>query len=417
LFLLCSEKKEMVMSIPTSRVSRVLIVGPLAPFAEQYRERLRERGYTLRTVVSLERQAAHLSRWLRAEGLGVETLSETTVDAFVSFLLAGDGFSPSRLSRPGLRCLLVLLRELGVVPAPVPLPLSPVEVLMGSFERYLLSERGLVAGTVVGYVAAASWFVTGLGSGALGDVGAAEVTAAVLSRSGMVSVSGTQNFVSGLRAFLRFCFVEGHLEVDLSEAALPVTGRRHTSLPLGIPAGDAAALLGSCDRRTGLGRRDYALLIVMLRLGLRRSEVAGLRLDDIDWRSGVLVVAGKGDRRDRLPLPADVGDAIAGYLTRGRPVTVHREVFIRAKAPFEPIADGTVASTVRRACRRAGVAEVGSHRLRHTMACDMVTALVPLAEIAQVLRHDSLQSTAIYARVDVETLRLLAQPWPEGGAR
>jgi integrase/recombinase XerD len=239
----------------------------------------------------------------------------------------------------------------------------------------------------------------------------------VLSRSGMVSVSGTQNFVSGLRAFLRFCFVEGHLEVDLSEAALPVTGRRHTSLPLGIPAGDAAALLGSCDRRTGLGRRDYALLIVMLRLGLRRSEVAGLRLDDIDWRSGVLVVAGKGDRRDRLPLPADVGDAIAGYLTRGRPVTVHREVFIRAKAPFEPIADGTVASTVRRACRRAGVAEVGSHRLRHTMACDMVTALVPLAEIAQVLRHDSLQSTAIYARVDVETLRLLAQPWPEGGAR
>jgi integrase/recombinase XerD len=285
LFLLCSEKKEMVMSIPTSRVSRVLIVGPLAPFAEQYRERLRERGYTLRTVVSLERQAAHLSRWLRAEGLGVETLSETTVDAFVSFLLAGDGFSPSRLSRPGLRCLLVLLRELGVVPAPVPLPLSPVEVLMGSFERYLLSERGLVAGTVVGYVAAASWFVTGLGSGALGDVGAAEVTAAVLSRSGMVSVSGTQNFVSGLRAFLRFCFVEGHLEVDLSEAALPVTGRRHTSLPLGIPAGDAAALLGSCDRRTGLGRRDYALLIVMLRLGLRRSEVvltASLDEDGLD---------------------------------------------------------------------------------------------------------------------------------------
>ena len=405
------------MSIPTSRVSRVLIVGPLAPFAEQYRERLRERGYTLRTVVSLERQAAHLSRWLQAEGLGVEALSEATVEAFVSFLRAGEGFSPSRLSRPGLRCLLVLIRELGVAPAPVPLPLSPVDELMGSFERYLLSERGLVAGTVVGYVAAASWFVTGLGSGALGDVGAAEVTAAVLSRSGMVSVSGTQNFVSGLKAFLRFCFVEGHLEVDLSEAALPVTGRRHTSLPLGIPAGDAAALLGSCDRRTGLGRRDYALLIIMLRLGLRRSEVAGLRLDDIDWRSGVLVVAGKGDRRDRLPLPADVGDAIAGYLTRGRPVTVHREVFIRAKAPFEPIADGTVASTVRRACRRAGVAEVGSHRLRHTMACDMVTALVPLAEIGQVLRHDSLQSTAIYARVDVETLRLLAQPWPEGGAR
>ena len=406
------------MSSPTSRVTRVLIVGPLAPFAEQYRERLKERCYTPLSIVSLERQVAHLSRWLQAEGLGVGELSETHIEAFLGFVRAGGcGRGPAWLSRPGMVCLLELLREVGMVPAPVSLPLSPVDELMGSFGRYLLSERGLVAGTVVGYVAAASWFVAGLDSGGLDDVGAAEVTAAVLARSELVSVSGTQNFVAGLRAFLRFCFVEGHIDVDLSEAALPVTGRRRTSLPLGIPAGDAAALLGSCDRRTGLGRRDYALLMILLRLGLRRSEVSALRLDDIDWRSGVLVVAGKGDRRDRLPLPADVGDAIAGYLTRGRPVTVHREVFIRAKAPFEPIADGTVASTVRRACRRAGVAEVGSHRLRHTMACDMVTALVPLAEIGQVLRHDSLQSTAIYARVDVETLRLLAQPWPEGGAR
>ena len=406
------------MSSPSSRVSRVLMTGPLAPFAGQYRDRLKERGYSPLSAVNMERQVAQMSRWLQVEGLGVAEMSESRIDAFVGFVRAGGcGSGRSQLSRPGLLCLLELLRELGVVPPPVLATRSLDEALMDSFERYLLSERGLAAGTVAGYVAHGSRFVAGLDPGGLGQVKTADVTAAVLGRSEQLSVSGTQNFVAGLRAFLRFCFVEALIEVDLSEAALPTTGRRRSSLPRGISAGDAAALLASCDRRTGLGRRDYALLMIMLRLGLRRSEVCSIGLDDIDWRSGEMVVVGKGARRDRLPLPADVGEAVASYLARGRPVTEHREVFIRSRAPFEPIAGGTVASTVRRACRRAGVAEVGSHRLRHTMACEMVAAQVPLTQIAQVLRHDSLQSTAIYARVDLETLRLLAQPWIGGASR
>jgi len=184
---------------------------------------------------------------------------------------------------------------------------------------------------------------------------------------------------------------------------------------MGISKTDAQALLGSCDRRSRLGRRDYAVIITLLRLGLRRAELAGLTLDDIDWRAGDLVVRGKGARVDRLPLPVDVGEAIAAYLQRGRPASGRRELFLRARAPFEPIAAGTIASTVRRACRRAGIAEIGSHRLRHTMACEMVAADVPLVRIGQVLRHASLQSTAIYARVDIERLRLLAAPWPTGG--
>ena len=406
------------MSSPSSWVSRVMMTGPLAPFAVQYRDRLKERGYSSLSAVNLQRQVAQMSRWLQVESLGVAEMNEARIDEFVSFVRGDDcDVGLSRLSRPGLLCLLELLRELGVVPAPVLAPPSCDEALMKSFEHYLLSERGLVVGTVTAYVAHASGFVADLDPGGLCHVKAADVTAAVLGRSEKLSVSGTQNFVAGLRAFLRFCFVEGLIEVDLSEAALPVTGRRRSSLPLGISAGDAAALLASCDRRTGLGRRDYALLMIMLRLGLRRGEVCSIRLDDIDWRSGEIVVVGKGARRDRLPLPADVGEAIAGYLARGRPVTVHRKVFISARAPFEPIAGGTVASTVRRACRRAGVAEMGSHRLRHTMACEMVAAQVPLSQIAQVLRHDSLQSTAIYARIDVESLRSLAQPWPGSALR
>ena len=356
-----------------------------------------------------------MSRWLVAERLGIEELSEACVEAFLTAQRASG--RERSVSRPGLLCLLELLRELGVVTAPVHPAPSPTAALMGSFGGYLLSERGLSASTVRGYVDRATRFMAGLAPGGLAQVTPAEVTAAVLRESAAVSVSATQNFVASLRAFLRFCFVEGLIEIDLSQAALAVTGRRRSSLPRGIAKSDADALLASCDRRTAIGRRDFAVIITLLRLGLRRGEVAGLKLEDIDWRAGELVVVGKGARLDRLPLPVDVGEAIAAYLRRGRPASDRRLVFLQARAPFEPIAPGTVASTVRRACRRAGVAEVGSHRLRHTAACEMVAAQVPLAEIAQVLRHRSLQSTAIYARVDLDRLRLLAQPWPGGGSR
>lgn len=398
------------------RVSRVLVKGPLALFADAYRQAVEDRRYTPLSVVNLQRQVAHLSSWLDARGLGAEQVDEGSIEAFFADQRS-IGRNASSLSRPGLLCLLELLRDLGVVSTAVPPAPSPSEELMEAFRRYLVGERGLAAGTVCNYVGGARRFVAGRGAAELGVVTPAEVTAAVLGMSTAVSVSATQNYVSSLRAFLRFGFLEGVLDSDLSEAALPITGRRRSPLPRGIAKHDADALLAACDRRTAIGRRDYALIITLLRLGLRRGEVAALRLDDIDWRAGELVVVGKGGRRDRLPLPADVGAAIAAYLRRGRPRSDRRNLFLRAKAPFEPMASGTVASTVRRACRRAGVAEVGAHRLRHTAACDMVTAQVPLPQIAQVLRHRSLQSTAIYARVDLDGLRALAQPWPGDGAR
>ena len=290
---------------------------------------------------------------------------------------------------------------------------SPMDVLLARFELYLLAERGLAPGTVALYLRAARRFVEGVAPDCgLAGLAAGEVTAAVLRESTVVSVSAAQSFVTALRAFLRFCFVEGLVDADLSQAALLVRGRSSSPLPRGISRADARALLGSCDRRDALGRRDYAIIVLLLRLGLRRGEVAGLTLDDIDWRSGELVVRGKGARQERLPLPADVGQAIGSYLRRGRPRSDRREVFRRSKAPYDPIASGTVASTVRRACRRARIEEFGSHRLRHTVACELVAANVPLVRIGQVLRHRSLQSTAIYARVDVERLRLLAAPWP-----
>ncbi|WP_063746016.1 tyrosine-type recombinase/integrase [Kribbella catacumbae] len=395
-----------------SRVSGVVVSGPLEPFVGAYRLELESRGYTPRSMVPLLRQVGRLSRWLRGQGLTPAQLDEHAVEAFFAVQRAGGRYR-SQWSRPGLRCLLDVLGELGVARPAVSCPGSDIEVLVGCFERYLLDERGLAIGTVGGYVAHARRFVGGLSGQELHELEASQVTAAVLREVDRgVSVSAAQNFVAGLRAFLRYCFLDGRIGTDLAGAALAVTGRRRSTLPQGISPGQARALLDSCDRRTALGRRDYAIILSLLRLGLRRGELAAVTLDDLDWRAGEMVIHGKGGRTDRLPLPADVGAAIAGYLSRGRSASSRRELFLRARAPFGPIESGTVSSTVRRACRRAGIASMGAHRLRHTMACQMVDAGVPLIQIGQVLRHQSLQSTGIYARVDVERLRELAPPWP-----
>jgi site-specific recombinase XerD len=354
---------------------------------------------------------------LDERGLAAVDLSGALLDEFVAAERRRFEGIRAQWSRPGLRCLIEVLVAEGVLTEPPPPPpASATEVLLASFERHLITERALARGTTQGYLSHARRFLGGLPDGCqLSGLTAKEVVKAVGRESTALSVSGAQNFISGLRSFLRFCFVEGLVGADLSEAALLITGRRRSPLPQGIANSDAAALLAGCDRRRKLGRRDYAILVTALRLGLRAGEIARLRLDDIDWRSGDVVVRGKGGRHDRLPLPAEVGAAIAAYLKRGRPASEHREVFLRDRAPFRPIASATVRSTVRRACRRAGVAEVGAHRLRHTFACEMVAAKVPLVQISQVLRHHSLQTTGIYARVDVEQLRTLAKPWPGGG--
>lgn len=336
----------------TSRLSRVVMTGPLAPFAQAYRLELRRRGYTPRSAVNELRQVARLSVWLEDRGFGVERLDRARVDEFLVFQRV-TGRHRAQWSRPGLWCLLEVLQAQGVLDhVGRTRVLSPTETLLSSFQRYLLVERALAAGTVRGYVDNARKFHDGLPPGTtLAGLTAADVTTALRRVADAVSVAATQNFWAGLRAFLRFCFTEGIVAVDLSGAALAVTGRRRVGLPRGIEPAQADALLSSCDRRTALGRRDYAMLVVLLRLGLRAGEVARLGLDDLDWRAGELVVRGKGARLDRLPMPVEVGEAIAAYLRRGRPRSDRREVFLRGRAPFEPIATGTVGSTVRRACR------------------------------------------------------------------
>ncbi len=401
------------MGRPASRVARVVVTGPLAPFAPVLKARLRDAGYTPLSTVVVMRLMAHLSRWLDASGVGVAGLGREQVERYLTARRAEgrtSGFSPRSVDP-----ILAVLTDAGALaPEPPAGPASEEERLLAAFERHLLGERALTGSTAAAYVAYARRFLAGRAGCGLGGLTTADVTGAVLAEAEAVSSGSAQYFVVALRAFLRFCFLEGLVEADLAGAALAVTGRRRFPLPRGISRADARALLAACDRRCRAGRRDYAVLMLLLRLGLRAGEAAALTLEDIDWRAGVITVHGKGRRDERLPLPADVGQAIAGYLARGR-VTGRREVFLRSVAPAGPLGRGGISCIVRRACRRAGIAEVGAHRLRHTAACEMAAAGAPLTEIGQVLRHQSLESTANYARVSVAELRKLARPWPCGG--
>lgn len=405
------------MGKPKTKVEVVRVSGPLAPYAGEVESSLAERGYTPWTRVAHLRVMAHLSRWLQTQQFEVQDLTRERIEAYLG-QRSHCGYT-GFCSRRSLTPLLETLARLGLVPGEEsPAPASRTDVLLDGFACYLREERGLASCTTQAYVTRARRFLADFSDdGDLHGLTSVDVSAAVLRESAAVSAGSVQYFGAALRSWLRYGHVAGLIEADLSAAVLPVTGRRRSSLPKGISPADALALLGSCDRRTAAGRRDYAIILTLLRLGLRSCEVAALRLADLDWRAGQMLVHGKGRRVERLPIPADVGAAVTAYLRRGRPETMRREVFLTTLAPRTGLASVSVSFIVRRACVRAGLAPFGAHRLRHALACEMVRARVPLGEIGQVLRHDAAGSTALYARVDVEQLRTVTQPWPGGAGR
>ncbi len=404
------------MSTAVSRVFPVRVSGPLASFAVGFKEFLAESGYTPLSAAVQLRLMAHVSRWLEAEHCDVRDLNAQRAE---EFLLARReaGYTGLRTSE-AMVPLFGFLRMSGAVPPLVSvLPSSAIEVLLASFNRYLLSERVLATSTAAAYVARVDRFLAGCAwDGDVSRLSAADVTRAVLEETVTRKVGSVQFFVVAVRAFLKFCSLEGLIDLDLSAAAPSITGRRSHVLPQGIKPEDATALLVSCDRSQIIGRRDHAVLLILLRLGLRSIEVARLRRDDIDWRAGQMVIRGKGGCEESLPLPAEVGESVVSYLHNGRPVSGSREVFLTLCAPLVALKRGSVSLIVRRACLRAGIAPMGAHRLRHALACDMVAAGASLPEIGQVLRHRHLSSTAIYAKTDVVQLRSLALPWPGGAS-
>jgi len=400
------------MSSPKSKVITVHVVGPLAPYAQHATTLLTERGYSPLSRVRQLQVMVHLSKWLGSAGLDVGDLTFARVDEYLAQRRSA-GYT-SFCSRASLRQLLEALAGCGAPLLVEPtVPSSDVETLLTGFAGYLRQERGLAATTTTAYLLRARRFVAGYGHGAdLAGLGTGDVTRAVLREADRLSAGSAQFFVVALRSFLCYGYLTGSIHTDLSGSSLPVTGRRRSRLPRDISRSDSNALLKTCDRRSLMGRRDYAVILILLRLGLRACEVAALQLADIDWRAGLITVRGKRGRVDQLPLPVDVGEAIVGYLRYARPRSERREVFLRVIAPVAGLGRGGVSLIVRRACVRAGLTPCGSHRLRHSLACGMVRAGVPLPEIGQVLRHTDAVSTSIYARVDVDQLRTVARPWP-----
>jgi integrase/recombinase XerD len=398
-----------------SMVSRVRVTGPLAGYADGFAARLAELGYTPLSAASQLRVLARLSRWLAARELVPAGLDAGRVEAFLDGCRAG-GYT-CWLSGRGLAPLLGYLRGLGVVPGPAcDPPATAAEVLLGRYRAYLVSERGLAASTVGYYLAEARLFLgraAGADLGGLAGLTAAGVCGFVAAECRGRSTGPAKILVTALRSLLRFLVLDGAITADLAGVVPGVAGWRDAGLPKALPAGHVAALLASCDRQAAVGRRDYAVLMLLARLGLRAREVAALELDDIGWRAGEIVIRGKGGRDEPMPLPADVGEALAGYLRGSRPAGARsRAVFVKTRAPAGPLSPDAVKTMVRSRFRRAGLPEAGAHRLRHTAATQMLAAGSSLAEVGQVLRHRSPATTAIYAKVDHGALRALALPWP-----
>jgi integrase/recombinase XerD len=393
------------------------VCGPLQPLVRGFLLELIELGYGWTAQRSRLRLLAELSSWMTARDMGPGDLTQLAIKEFLG---------EARTSNPGSRwCspsserqLLAYMRGHGVVAEPEMFVRSdPVDRQVTQFGEYLIRERGLTVGssTVHDYQRVARLFLSErVGTDDdLDQLTAADVTGFVLTECRRVGSARSKKLVvTVLRSLLRFLYLEGVTASNLTGAVPRVPGWRGTSLPRALAPECVRRMVASCDRDAPTGRRDFAILLVLTRLGVRSGEVAAIQLGDVDWRAGEIVIRGKDDRHERLPLPVDVGDALVDYLRRGRPDREDPHLFLKTRAPFGPLTGGTVGMVVHYACDRAGIARVGAHRLRHTVASTVLNAGAPLEEIASLLRHRRHASTVLYAKVDWERLRELARPWP-----
>jgi len=388
--------------------------GRLGPFVEDYRAWLFAREYTPGTTRGMLRVLGQLGRWMSEQGLEPGQVDAAAIDAFrASRRARGQRRVPSlRAMHP----LVSFLCEAGVMaPDDGSQQLTPLERFVAEYRRWLVGERALAEPTVIRYERLARRFMAGRVSAAgeldVAGLTGADVSAFLLQECSRVSVASAKGRTAELRSLLRFLYLRGFTDIALADSVPSVAGWRNTEIPATMPRADVQRLLGSCDRSTLGGARNYAIMLLLARLGLRSIEVARMELEDLDWRAGELVVRGKARRQDRLPLPADVGEALAGYLSlRGKRPSRH--VFLTVKAPTRPIRADLVGDVVQRACLRAGIAHVGAHRLRHTFASELLRHGATIVDISQLLRHSDLATTAGYAKVDLDRLRQVARPWP-----
>lgn len=388
----------------------VQVSGPLGRWAQEFASQLASLGYVWLVIRRALFVFAFVSNWLGTRGLRPGDVTAKQVE-HLRHARRGIGYGRS------LSKVLEFLRQVGEVP-PVRLIArrTGLERLLDRYREYLVDERGLSGKVVRWYCVVAGRLLKGRPRGAhLRRLTAREVGEFLRKEARGFSPGYVGCVASALRSLVRFLHADGQIPASLVGAVPSIAGWRGASLPQALTPGAVRRMLCRCDRRTRIGLRDFAVLTLLIRLGLRAGEVAGLELDALDWRQGEVVVHGKGKTLSRLPIPQDAGQALSAYLVR-RPRVDSRALFLRSRAPLQRLTQTGITHLVAKASQRAGLARVCPHQLRHTLATEMLRRGATLAQIAQVLRHRSLATTAIYAKVDRVALRDLAQPWPGGVA-
>jgi len=392
----------------------------LSEYLDTYAAAVAAQGYGRHSIREQIVVIADFSRWLKQKQIAVQALDGEVADRFLRLrrrqlrLRGGDA--------KALQRLLTMLRQKGAVKPHQPLVVDNAQArIIAEFRRYLLQERGLSPSTLLNYVPIVEQFLaeqfrnrtpnfTGLR--------APHVTGFVLRHARQLNPVRARLMVTALRSFFRYLRHRGAIATDLAGCVPTVPNWSLSTLPRFLPAATVERILECCDRTTPVGRRNHAILLLLARLGVRAGEVVGLTLDDIDWSTGQITVRGKGGKSAQLPLAADVGTALAAYLRHDRPQSATRRVFVRDRAPLVGFGNSsTISSLVRRALKHAGVesAHMGAHVLRHSLATSLLRQGGSLDEIGELLRHQSPDTTAIYAKVDVTALHTLALPWPGGG--
>jgi site-specific recombinase XerD len=390
--------------------------NPLGRHLDSFAGSLADLGYTTSTGIAYLAFSATFGQWLARNEIAITDIDERIVETFLDE--RGEPRFGGRT--PALRHLLAYLREKAVLPSiEVVIDESPLALLEGRYERYLRVERGLTTATVVNYLPFVRRFLVerfGDGELRLPDSRPSDISSFILRHAHSMSLARAKLMATALRSFFRFLLGRGVIAIDLAACVPTVANRRLSTVPKYLEPEAIQRVLGSCDRDQPTGRRDYAILLLLVRLGLRAGEVVALMLDDIDWRAGQITIAGKGLLRDPMPLPTDVGQALARYLRQDRPACSSRQIFIRRWAPHRGFAHPSTVSTIaRRALERAGLhpRSKGAHLFRHSLATGMLRQGGTLSEIGEVLRHRTPNTTEIYAKVDLVGLRSVAQVWPE----
>jgi len=393
--------------------------GPLDNCIPFFISSLSSQGFTPGSLRSKTQIMRNFNLWIGKRQIKVCELNEGVIDSFFKqyprpgYVRRGD-FST-------LCTLLDWLREINEVKALLPqTDNSELHRIECNFSRHLEQERGLSKATLHNYLPVIHCFLTerfGSDDVALSEIDASDVTRFVLRYAHTMSCRRAQLMTTALRRFFRFLYFRGDIASDLALSVPTVADWKMSELPKSLEPEEVEHLLQNCNRCTSIGQRDYAVLILLARLGLRAGEIVAMKLDDIDWEAGLITIRGKGGRHDQLPIPHDVGEALATYLRHGRPLCNTRHVFVRARAPhIEFSSSVAIANIVRRALRRAGLDPIrkGAHLLRHSLATHMLRQGGSLAEVGEILRHRDSNTTAIYAKVDLTALRMLAPQWPGG---